>query len=226
MSSNDSNPPTPPPIDPPPTDPPNRPPADTLAEPLPPPPLPGDLQPSAAPPLQREAVVLVHDRGRLALLVSLATMAGVALGFTLALLAFRGDPSRGSLAVEQPLVVPRAPCDLHGTHPFWTPGGINIWHNDSRTWLGVALEAAGGKVRVSRVVDDSPADRAGILAGDIVRQLDGEAIATPSQLQRAVRDHDDGDRVTLELDRNGVQVTVTATLESRRGRSGSHIRIR
>ncbi len=226
MSSNDSNPPTPPPTDPP-VDAPVA--ADeTLAEPLPPPPLPGGAQtppPPMTPPLQREAVVLVHDRGRLALLVSLASLAGVALGFTMALLAFRGEVRRQP-AMVGPLAVAHEPCELRGMHPFWQPDGINIWHSDPRTWLGVGLEDAGGKVRVTEVSPGSPAERAGLMKGDIIRQLDGEAVATPSQLKRAVQAHDGGERVKIEVERNGVGVTVTATLGERGGHSGAHIRIR
>jgi len=177
------------------------------------------------PPLQREAVVLVHDRGRLALLVSLATMAGVALGFTMALLAFRGDP-RWQAAREVPLAVTHQPCELHGMHPYWEPDGINIWHSDPRTWLGVGLEGDHGKVRVIQVFPGSPAERAGLMKGDIIRQLDGEAVATPSQLKRAVQAHDGGEQVKIELERDGVGVTVTATLGARGGGSGAHIRIR
>lgn len=227
MSSNDSNPPTPPPTDPPADAPPPA--DDTLAEPLPPPPMPGGAEagapPPVTPPLQREAVVLVHDRGRLALLVSLASLAGVALGFTLALLAFRGDMRRQP-AVVGPVAMGHEPCELRGMHPFWEPNGIDVWHHDSHTWLGVGLEDAGGKVRVTGVFPGSPAERAGLMKGDIIRTLDGEAVATPSQVKRAVQAHDGGDRVKIEVERNGVGVTVTATLGERGGHSGARIRIR
>jgi membrane-associated protease RseP (regulator of RpoE activity) len=196
--------------------------------------------------LQREAVVLVHDRGRFAVLVSVCTLAGVALGFTLASLSGAGsarcdhgevlasadvapvigvepgvepDPSTGPLSPG-----PRA--RMHrGPHSFGGQlGGVDIWQNDPRAWLGVNLEDAPNGARVTQVMNDSPAHRAGIQPDDVITRVDAESIATASQLVRLVQDHDPGDTLALALDRGGSEVTLEVSLDAVGGSKGLRIR--
>ena len=64
-----------------------------------------------------------------------------------------------------------------------------------------ADKAAG--VLVSRVVDDGPADRAGVRVGDLISAIDGEPMKSAHQLGAAIRQHDEGDTVDIEVWRNG-----------------------
>lgn len=47
-----------------------------------------------------------------------------------------------------------------------------------RPWLGLTSTEQGGRIRIVRVHQDSPADEAGLVPGDIVLAIDGEKVST------------------------------------------------
>jgi len=55
-----------------------------------------------------------------------------------------------------------------------------------RPWLGLAADEVQGRLVVSRVSDDGPADKAGIEPGDIVLSVGGEAVRTQRDFYRKV----------------------------------------
>jgi hypothetical protein len=109
---------------------------------------------------------------------------------------------------------------IHGSH-----GG----HGAHGGYLGVMLtpmtpelrlhqgapEAAG--VLVSKVLDESPAWRAGVQVGDVISAVDGEAIASPRELAHAIRGRKSGETVSLEVWRAGSVQTLTTVVEEREG---------
>jgi membrane-associated protease RseP (regulator of RpoE activity) len=62
----------------------------------------------------------------------------------------------------------------------------------------------GNGVLVAEVMDDSPASKAGLKAGDIIVALDGNPVSGPSDVQKAIRDKEKGDKVTLGILRDKV----------------------
>ena len=81
-----------------------------------------------------------------------------------------------------------------------------------RTHFGVPEDVG---VMVGKVVDGSPAFRAGLEVGDIVTAVDGAAVDSASSLARAIRGHEDGDTVVLEVWRDGRMEKISAALEER-----------
>lgn len=94
-----------------------------------------------------------------------------------------------------------------------------------RAWLGVyiqdltpemaekfGLSEAKGAL-VADVSKGSPAEKAGIRRGDVIRKVDGKEVPTVSDLQREIRSHRPGERVLLEIWRDGKSVTLEAVLE-------------
>ncbi|RJQ09223.1 MAG: PDZ domain-containing protein [Bacillota bacterium] len=73
------------------------------------------------------------------------------------------------------------------------------------------LNIAGG-IYVTRVVPQSPAQRAGIKAGDVIVRIDDEELSTLGDLRRVLDLHRPGDEVTITLQRSGQTLTVKATL--------------
>lgn len=76
-----------------------------------------------------------------------------------------------------------------------------------------APEEAG--VMISRVVDDSPAAKAGLEVGDVITTIGGEEVDRIGDLTRRVRRGEDGENVEIGYVRNGRAGSVTARLEKR-----------
>jgi serine protease DegQ len=70
-------------------------------------------------------------------------------------------------------------------------------------------------ILVAEVTSGGPAATAGILQGDIIITIDGEAMVESSDVLVAIRDRKPGETVEVELDRNGTTVTIRVTLEER-----------
>lgn len=89
--------------------------------------------------------------------------------------------------------------------------------------LGVGLDdgtaTADGETRqaaeVVEVVPGSPAEAAGLVVGDQVTAIDGEAVAGAESLTAQVREHAPGEEVALTVVRDGAVTEVAATLGQR-----------
>ena len=90
-------------------------------------------------------------------------------------------------------------------------------------WLGVSMQSLndglrdgmsyqGNGVLVSRVVDGSPADRAGLRKGDVIASVNGRSVDSPDELTRIVRDQRVGETVSLTVFRDGNRRTLSARL--------------
>ena len=105
---------------------------------------------------------------------------------------------------------------LHASLPDLSGGGyLGIGLSDLtpelRAHFGLPTDAG---VMVSRVIDDSPAFRAGIAVGDVLYSVDGEPVESARQLRRTIRSHDEHTIVDLEVWREGSPLLLTATLET------------
>jgi serine protease Do len=77
---------------------------------------------------------------------------------------------------------------------------IHVWSTGSGGYLGVATEeGAGGRVSVVEVIKGSPAEKAGVKAGDVILALEGETITEQPQFSNAVRQKAAGDVVKLRI---------------------------
>jgi S1-C subfamily serine protease len=75
----------------------------------------------------------------------------------------------------------------------------------ARAWLGINGVERDGEVRVARVTDDSPADVAGLQAGDRILRIDGVVVDGLAQLWKQLWAGGAPERaVTLEIQRDGV----------------------
>ena len=98
----------------------------------------------------------------------------------------------------------------------------NVMVLDGRgSQLGVMVsdldaKAASGGVKIDEVNDDSPAERAGIKAGDVVVEFDGERVRSARQFTRLVQETPEGRPVAIGLMRDGKKQTVNATPEDGR----------
>ena len=83
-------------------------------------------------------------------------------------------------------------------------------------YLGVKVgDAASGGAEVTNVLSGTPADKAGLKAGDVITSVDGNAISTADELTANLGARKPGDTVTLNVTRNGKTQTLTVTLGTR-----------
>jgi serine protease Do len=97
----------------------------------------------------------------------------------------------------------------------------------SRAWLGVIIQDVNNDLAesfgldrpigalVSRVLPDSPAEKSGLEAGDIILEFDGEVIERSSELPYRVGGMSAGNKVKTMLYRNGEKMSIMLTLEAR-----------
>ena len=80
-------------------------------------------------------------------------------------------------------------------------------------YLGIHVgDAASGGAKIASVQSGSPADTAGLQAGDVITALDGKPITGADDLTAAVAAHQPKDKVTLTITRNGKTMSVDVTL--------------
>ena len=83
-------------------------------------------------------------------------------------------------------------------------------------FLGVGLQDASGRgAQVSEVRADTPAQRSGLRAGDVITRVDGREITTADELRAAINAKSPGDRVSLTYTRGGKTHTVRVELANR-----------
>ena len=81
-------------------------------------------------------------------------------------------------------------------------------------YLGVSLPNDGA-ARIEQVNNGTPADRAGLRAGDRVTAVDGDAIESGDELRERIDAQRPGDKLTLTITRSGDERTVEVTLGER-----------
>ena len=95
----------------------------------------------------------------------------------------------------------------HGGGGTVQPGNVAV--------LGVEVVGNGTShgVPVSGVQPQSPADQAGIAAGDVITSIDGKSVTSPSDLRTAIQGHKVGDQVRVGwTDADGASHTATVPL--------------
>lgn len=86
-----------------------------------------------------------------------------------------------------------------------------------RAFLGIEMEDAGG-VAVRRVIPGSPAEKAGLVAGDVIAEIDGRAVAAAAEVVEIVGGRKPGETITVTVLRDGERLVLKATLARRGGR--------
>jgi serine protease Do len=94
-----------------------------------------------------------------------------------------------------------------------------------RPWLGVQVTTVTSAIQqyynlsvdagalITSVTSGSPADKAGLRAGDVITKIDDEDISTAAELSSAIGSHQIGDQVEIVYYRGSVQNVANATLE-------------
>jgi len=74
---------------------------------------------------------------------------------------------------------------------------------------------SGEGVKIAGVSDDSPADKAGLVKGDVIIAFDDKLVKNLKDYSNYLKEHQPGDTVTFNIDRNSVKKEVKVTLSER-----------
>lgn len=94
------------------------------------------------------------------------------------------------------------------SRPFLGIAGYNI--NDNLL-NQVTLKRDNG-ILVTQLTKDGPAEKYGVKVGDIIYQADDTKIASFDDLSAVLKEHNVGDTITLSINRDGSEITLTVTL--------------
>jgi len=107
-------------------------------------------------------------------------------------------------------------------------GNTLIWSMGSG-YLGVRMHEMNGDlagyfgvkedegVLVLSVVEESPAEKAGLKSGDVIVAIEGEEVGDAGDVTEVLGDFEEGEEVSIEILRNKRKMTVKATLAERDG---------
>jgi putative serine protease PepD len=99
--------------------------------------------------------------------------------------------------------------------------GLEQGKTVSHAWLGVETgpasndPTAANGAAITTVTPGGPADDAGLRAGDVVTQIDGQPVADPTDLSTVINSKAPGDHVTLTVQRDGRTVQLDVALRPR-----------
>jgi len=79
-------------------------------------------------------------------------------------------------------------------------------------YLGVRIASVSGGARITQVVADSPAAKAGLKVGDVITAFDGKTTSSADDLTAAVTHAKSGDSVTVTVTRGGTTKHVSVQL--------------
>jgi S1-C subfamily serine protease len=86
-----------------------------------------------------------------------------------------------------------------------------------RAYLGTIpdMTSEPGGVKLSGVTAGSPADSAGLRAGDVITAIGADTVASLADMQNALVKHHPGDSVAIKVRRGDQSVTLNAVLGRR-----------
>ena len=113
----------------------------------------------------------------------------------------------------------RAGAQVYEMHPAgMTYLGVNVAEVTADRARDLKLKEPYG-VEITRVEEGCPAEKAGLKAGDVVLEYNGQRVEGMEQFGRLVRETPAGREVKLSVSRGGAAQTIAATLGTRKART-------
>lgn len=92
--------------------------------------------------------------------------------------------------------------------------GVELGRVEPALAAQLGLEPEAGAL-VNTVLDDSPAQKAGLKPHDVIAKLDGKGIRDAADFSKRIRDHQPGDKIALAVIRAGQPIEIEATLSGK-----------
>ena len=90
----------------------------------------------------------------------------------------------------------------------------NTSPSDQSVYLGVQLTQTTDGPTVASVIAGSPAEKAGLQRGDVIKAVGGTSVSDVQAVRNALTGKNPGDTVTVSITRNGNAQDLTVTLEA------------
>jgi len=146
------------------------------------------------------------------------------------------EDARRELEINFPGLFSRFPAPTRPDKPTMTPRlprtpapAPRLDEFFSRKFIGVTLQNLtkdlagffgvkdGEGLLVAEVAEDSPAQKAGLKAGDVILKADGEILEGPGVLSELIQDKKKGDKIKLDIVRDKKPMTVEVEIGEQKG---------
>jgi regulator of sigma E protease len=139
---------------------------------------------------------------------------------------FEGDANAASMPGAVDAAVARSPGNFHGK-PVWQRAAVVVAGPLANFLLAIAIFAAAYAIvgvpvaepRIDAVLPGSAAEKAGILAGDLILAVDGRAVDNFADLQESIVTRA-GEKMVILVERGGTTLTLTAIPEMKEESDG------
>ena len=138
---------------------------------------------------------------------------GKLIGINTLITSYSGNYSGVGFAIPVNYAVNIAQQVIEGKTPTHAQLGVSLSTVNSQNAKRYGLKVDSGAY-ISAVNSGSGAAEAGLEEGDIVTKFDGNSVSSASDLMLDVRSKNPGDKVTLEVNRNGDTKQIEVTLGS------------
>jgi serine protease Do len=92
--------------------------------------------------------------------------------------------------------------------------------NPNAGFLGVGFDLEFSGVKITEITANSPAQKAGLKSGDLVRSVNGKKVGDADDFIAIVQSHKVGDELTLKIERDKKEQELKVTLGKRPGNRG------
>lgn len=103
---------------------------------------------------------------------------------------------------------PKGILSLYGGQPIL---GVKLM--DMGEQLAEYFDAGKSGALITEVMEDSPAEKAGLKAGDVITSIDGQDVESADDVRRQLRKQEDSEEVNVEVLRHGRTQNFTANVE-------------
>jgi len=97
----------------------------------------------------------------------------------------------------------------------WRDGLFGMFGGRPAPYIGIRFSPGGDDLKVAQIHKDTPADKAGLLAGDVILSVDGNNLKSRTDLLRFMRNKKIGEEVIIVVQRDEEEVKVKLKLATR-----------
>jgi membrane-associated protease RseP (regulator of RpoE activity) len=134
-------------------------------------------------------------------------------GKALALPVVLSDKPRGTPETEVKVIGP-PPIPMPEWQSKMKRGFLGVRLIPISKGLGQYFEVANGAL-IAEVIPGTPAEKAGLHAGDVIQRIDSKEIQSPADVGNEISQHKKGDAVTLVVARDGKTLRLRAALDEK-----------